>query len=63
MLLIQNATNDWTKPCIFFFYPHYIGESTKLLKKKQKNSVMQCAREITRNPVRTAYASYNAHVS
>ena len=61
MLLIQNATNDWTKfSFFFFFYQHYIGESAELFK---KNSVMQYARETWRNPICTVYACYNARVS
>ena len=59
MLLIWNATNDWTKSSLFF-YPYYIGESAKLF---SKNSDMQYARETWCNPVCTAYACYNTRVS
>ena len=34
MLLIQNATDDWTKS--LFFYPHYIGNQQSCL---QESSV------------------------
>ena len=37
MLLIHNATNNWTKLFFFFFYPHYIGESAKLFLKKNQS--------------------------
>ena len=33
MLLIPNATNNWTKSR-FFFYPHYTGEISKVVFKK-----------------------------